>query len=95
MKNKLAPPFKTVEVDIIYGRGFCRAADLIDLADKNGLLKKSGSWMALGEERLGNGREAVRERLYAEPELFERLRTAVATHLTPEVPTATAEVAVA
>ena len=95
MKNKLAPPFKTVEVDIIYGRGFCRAADLIDLADKNGLLKKSGSWMALGDERLGNGREAVRERLYAEPELFERLRTAVATHLTPEVPTATAEVAVA
>lgn len=77
VKNKLAPPFRTVEVDMIYGRGVCRAGDLIDLAEANEIIQKSGSWYSWGDTRLGQGREKVRERLLQEGDLFERLLTAV------------------
>ena len=82
VKNKLAPPFKQVEVDLVFGRGLCRAGDLLQLAEQNKLVDKSGSWYSLGDLRLGNGRERVRERLLAEPDLmaqFEALVRAKAT----------------
>jgi len=77
VKNKLAPPFRTVEVDMIYGRGLCRAGDALDMAEAANLLQKAGSWLAWGDIRLGNGRERARERLLAEPELFGKLVAAL------------------
>jgi len=73
VKNKLAPPFRSVEVDIVYGTGICAAGDLLDLAESTGLVSRRGSWYSLGEEQLGQGREKVRTRLREEPELRERL----------------------
>ena len=73
VKNKLAPPFRTVLVDVYYGQGICRAAELLNRAEKEGVLTRSGSWYALGEERLANGREALRDRLLESSELMSRL----------------------
>ncbi|MFT4622906.1 MAG: recombination protein RecA [Myxococcota bacterium] len=73
VKNKLAPPFQTVLVDVYYGRGICQAAELITRAEEAGVLKRSGSWYAMGEERIANGREALRDRLSADADLFARL----------------------
>jgi recombination protein RecA len=73
IKNKLAPPFQSVELDIIYGRGICQAAELLARAEEHGVFTKSGSWYALGDDKLGNGREAVRDRLVHEPDLFKRV----------------------
>jgi recombination protein RecA len=77
VKNKLAPPFRIVETDIIFGRGICRAGDLFDLAEEAGVLTKTGSWINLGDQRLGNGKEKVRERLLAEPALFDQVAAMV------------------
>lgn len=73
VKNKLAPPFQQVEVDVLYGRGVCRAGELLQLAEERGLLQKSGSWYSVGDERIGNGYEAVREQVTTDPALAERL----------------------
>jgi recombination protein RecA len=73
VKNKLAPPFRMVEFDVLYGKGICRAGELIDLGLDCGVVEKSGAWFSLGEERLGQGREGVRERLGSEPELMAQL----------------------
>ena len=60
VKNKMAPPFKEVELDIMFGEGFSYEADLINLALKGDILSKSGSWLSYGDARLGNGMEAVK-----------------------------------
>ncbi len=60
VKNKMAAPFKEVELDIMFGEGFSYEADLINLALKGGIISKSGSWLSYGDERLGNGVEAVK-----------------------------------
>ena len=73
VKNKLAPPFRTVEVEVMYGRGVCRVGELMERAEAQGLLTRSGSWYSLGDERLGQGREAVREILLARPETCKQL----------------------
>jgi recombination protein RecA len=83
VKNKLAPPFKSIEVDIMYGRGVCQAGELLERAEESGLLTKSGSWYSLGGERLGQGFEAVREQLVADRKLYERLATLVVQSATP------------
>lgn len=70
VKNKVAPPFKEVEFDILYGEGVSRELDLIDTAVGQGILEKSGSWFSYGGERLGQGRENVRQLLKERPELF-------------------------
>ena len=77
VKNKLAPPFRTVEVDVIFGRGICPAGDLLDLAEDAGLVTKNGSWLSFGETRLGQGKERARERLIGERDLYDRLALAV------------------
>jgi len=77
VKNKLAPPFKQVEFDIMWGTGICAAGDLIDLALEQGALKKNGSWLAMGDDNLGQGREAVRNRLREDPVLAATLRQLV------------------
>ena len=73
VKNKLAPPFRVSEVDVVYGRGISRAAEILAEAEDRGVVSKSGSWYAFDEERLGQGKEKVRERLEAEPDLLEKL----------------------
>ena len=78
VKNKLAPPFRQVELDILYGRGIWAAGDLIDRALEANLIQRSGSWFSWGEERLGQGRDKVAQRLESEPQLADRLKEALA-----------------
>lgn len=61
VKNKVAPPFKQVEFDIMYGEGISKAGELIDLGVKIGIIDKAGSWYAYGDERLGQGKENARQ----------------------------------
>ncbi|MBI5608229.1 MAG: recombinase RecA [Deltaproteobacteria bacterium] len=73
VKNKVAPPFKQVEFDILYGEGICSAGDLIDTAVEMGILDKVGAWYSLDGERLGQGREKVRQLLKDNQEMFGKL----------------------
>jgi recombination protein RecA len=74
VKNKLAAPFREVEFDIAYGHGVSATGELIDLGIEAGLLDKSGAWISMGGERLGNGRDAACQTLATRPELAARLR---------------------
>lgn len=73
VKNKLAPPFRKAEFDILYGEGISKAGELIDMGVDLSILKKSGSWFSYGETRLGQGRDAVRNLLRDNPELSEEI----------------------
>jgi recombination protein RecA len=73
VKNKVAPPFRQVEFDIMYGEGICSAGDLIDQATEMGVLDKIGAWYSFEGERLGQGREKVRALLKDEPALFKKI----------------------
>jgi recombination protein RecA len=73
VKNKVAPPFKQAEFDIMYGEGICSAGDLIDVAVEVGVLEKVGAWYSFDGERLGQGREKVRTLLKDEKALFDKL----------------------
>ncbi|MEM1034487.1 MAG: recombinase RecA [Myxococcota bacterium] len=77
VKNKLAPPFREVEFDILYGRGISRSGDVLDLATDAGIVEKSGSWFSFGGERLGQGREKVRAYLEENPDLLDRIANLV------------------
>ncbi len=73
VKNKVAPPFKTAEFDIMYGEGISKVGEIIDLGVEYEIIKKSGSWFAYGDTKLGQGRDAVKALLYDNPELLEEL----------------------
>lgn len=73
VKNKVAPPFRTAEFDIIYGEGVSRLGEIIDLGVEHNVIKKSGSWFSFEETRLGQGREAVKNLLSDNPELADQL----------------------
>lgn len=73
VKNKLAPPFRKAEFDILYGEGISRTGEIIDLATELEIVKKSGSWFSYGETRLGQGRDAVKQLLNDNPELMAEL----------------------
>jgi recombination protein RecA len=73
VKNKLAPPFRKAEFDILYGEGISRIGEIIDLATELEVIKKSGSWFSYGETRLGQGRDAVKQLLADNPELSEEI----------------------
>jgi recombination protein RecA len=73
VKNKLAPPFKKAEFDIMYGVGISKAGELVDLGVDLDIVKKSGSWFSYGETRLGQGRDAVKQLLDDNPELSDEL----------------------
>jgi recombination protein RecA len=77
VKNKVAPPFKKAEFDIIYGEGISRTGELIDLAVELGLVKKSGSWFSYEDTKLGQGRDAVKQLLKDNPELAEQMEAKI------------------
>ena len=77
VKNKVAPPFRKAEFDIIYGEGISKTGELIDLATELELIKKSGSWFSYGDTKLGQGRDAVKQLLKDNPELADELETKI------------------
>ncbi len=77
VKNKLAPPFKTAEFDIIYGTGISKEGCIVDMAVEKGILKKSGSWISFNDEKLGQGREKVISLLKENPELTNTIEKLV------------------
>jgi len=68
VKNKLAPPFKEAEFDILYGTGISREGELVDLGSEMGIMEKSGAWYSFNSERIGQGRESAKEFLREHPE---------------------------
>ena len=77
VKNKVAPPFREVEFDIMYGEGISKLGEIIDLGVKAGVIEKSGSWFSYDSTRIGQGRENVREFLKANPDMADQIEKAV------------------
>ena len=77
VKNKLAPPFKQVEVDIMYGEGVSKSGELVDLGLKAGVVEKSGAWFSFDSQRLGQGRENVKLFLKDNPEIANKIEAAI------------------
>lgn len=77
VKNKVAPPFKTAEFDIMYGEGISKVGEILDIAVEHEIIKKSGSWFSYDETKLGQGRDSVKELIKDNPELMEELETKI------------------
>ena len=77
VKNKMAPPFKKAEFDIVYGEGISKIGEVIDLGVEYGIIKKSGSWFSYGESKLAQGREAVKQVLTDNIELCEEIEARI------------------
>ncbi|HET7673340.1 MAG TPA: recombinase RecA [Candidatus Saccharimonadales bacterium] len=73
VKNKIAPPFRQAEFDIMYNQGISKSGDILDLAVEHGIIEKSGAWFALGGEKIGQGREAAKKALEDNPKLMDKL----------------------
>jgi recombination protein RecA len=73
----MAPPFKDVEVDLYYGKGFSKESDVIDLGVNYGFITKTGAWYSYGENRLGQGKESVRKLLEENTAVFEEIRNKI------------------
>jgi len=80
VKNKMAPPFKEVEFDILYGQGISREGDLVDLASDANIVDKSGAWFSFSGERIGQGRENAKQFLIDHPEIYNSIEAKVLTH---------------
>jgi recombination protein RecA len=81
VKNKVAPPFKTAEFDIMFGQGISKIGEIIDVAVEQELIKKSGSWFSYGDTKLGQGRDAVKTLLEDNPELLDELENKIKASL--------------
>jgi recombination protein RecA len=81
VKNKVSPPFKEAEFDITYGRGISRTGELIDLAVKENIIEKSGAWFSFGSERLGQGRDRVKQLLEENADLTDTIEKEIKTRL--------------
>jgi recombination protein RecA len=77
VKNKVAPPFKEIEFDLIYGEGISREGDVLDLAVERNMVEKSGTWYAFGGQRIGQGRENAKQFLKENPKVLEQMEKEV------------------
>ena len=77
IKNKVAPPFRIAEFDIMYGEGISRTGEIIDLGVEHEIIKKSGSWFSYGDTKLGQGRDAVKQLMLDNPELMEEIEAQI------------------
>lgn len=84
VKNKVAPPFRVAEFDIMFGEGISKAGEIIDLGVEYNIIKKAGSWFSYGETRLGQGRDAVKQLILDNPELQEELENKIKETVTGE-----------
>jgi recombination protein RecA len=84
VKNKVAPPFRIAEFDIMFGEGISKAGEIIDLGVEYNIIKKAGSWFSYGETRLGQGRDAVKQLILDNPELQEELESKIRETVTGE-----------
>ena len=91
VKNKVAPPFKMAEFEILYGFGISREGEIIDLGVQHGLIDKAGSWYSYGEDRIGQGKENVREFLRTHPETAVEIEQKIRAKLLPKTVDAPAE----
>ena len=82
VKNKIAPPFKEAEFDIMYGEGISKIGEIVDMGVKFGFVQKSGAWFYLGEERLGQGRDAAKQYFKEHPEVADRVEAQIVEKLT-------------
>ena len=82
VKNKVAPPFKTAEFDIMYGEGISKVGEILDMGVEKEIIKKSGSWFSYNDTKLGQGRDAVKSLLLDNPELMDELETKIKAAIT-------------
>ena len=84
VKNKVAPPFRTAEFDIMFGQGISREGDVLDLAVEKEIVDKSGAWYSFGEERIGQGRENVKRFLKENPDIYAEIESRLRAAIMPE-----------
>ena len=84
VKNKVAPPFKVIEFDIMYGEGISKVGELVDLGVELEIIKKSGSWFSYEANKLGQGRDSVKQILLDNPELFEKIEGQIRAKFTED-----------
>ena len=77
VKNKVAPPFRVAEFDIIYGEGISKSGEIIDMGVELGIISKSGSWFSYNNDKLGQGREAVKQLMIDNPELSNEIEAKI------------------
>jgi len=87
VKNKVAPPFRMAEFEILYGEGISREGEIIELGVDQGIIDKAGSWYSYGSDRIGQGKENVREYLKANPEVAKEIETQIRAKLLPDTVT--------
>ncbi|MFP4273320.1 MAG: DNA recombination/repair protein RecA, partial [Halothiobacillaceae bacterium] len=80
---KLAPPFKVVDVDILYGQGISRLLELIDMAAARGIINKAGAWYSYGDQRIGQGRDNARQFLEEHPEMADEIEARLRAEIMP------------
>ena len=84
MKNKVAPPFKVVEFDIMYGLGISKSGEILDIGVELEIIQKSGSWFSYDGNKLGQGRDAVKKLIEDNPELMEELEDKIKEKINPQ-----------
>jgi recombination protein RecA len=77
VKNKVAPPFRSAEFDIVYGEGISKAGEIIDMGVELGIVSKSGSWFSYNTDKLGQGRDTVKQLLHDNPELANEIENKI------------------
>jgi recombination protein RecA len=81
VKNKMAPPFRIAEFDIMYGKGISRASEVVDLGVKSGIIDKAGSWFSYGDEKIGQGKEKVKDFLISNPKVMAEIEQKILKNL--------------